>query len=355
MKVLHAAETIRGGVATVMRHNSKAQVERWGKDNIIVLVPDSQAEDMNDALPLKVYTFHRTGRNIPSFLSFLKSFVKIVFSERPDIVHLHSTFSGVLGRFALFPLRIIGIRPKVLYCPHAWAFLMEGNLKKKKIFALIEKVLLYVTDIVICVSKYEKQEAEKFGIVSDKIKVIYNGVRIPPELPQKEKSDITQILFVGRLDYQKGFDVVLDVMKRLEGKPYFLTVIGDAVHSTERPETRDNINYLGWLLPADLQEYFQKADFLLMPSRWESFGLVAAEAGAWGCPALSSNCCSLPEIILDGMSGRLASDDDVKKITEIIEIVKQDEWHDMGLKAREYVQSHFALEKMTEGTMSLYK
>lgn len=354
MKVLHAAETIRGGVATVIRHNAKAQVKEWGERNILVLVPDSQAEDVDEAKPVKIYTFHRTGRNTLSFLSFVKSFVKVVLSERPDIVHLHSTFSGFLGRLALLPLRLIGIRPKVVYCPHAWAFLMEGISLKKEIYAVIEKILLPVTDIVICVSKYEKQEAEKFGITSDKIRIVYNGVPVPSEIYQKEQSDITRILFIGRLDYQKGFDIVLDVMKSLEESPYFLTVIGDSVHSLDRPEQRKNINYLGWVPFSDVQKHINKADFLLMPSRWESFGLVAAEAAACGCPTLASDCCSLPEIVIDGVSGRLAKVGDVKTLTEIIETTTQNQWHNMGLKAFDLTKSLFAVESMVKKTIDLY-
>lgn len=355
MKVLHAAETIRGGVATVIRHNARAQVKEWGEENILVLVPDSQVEDMNDARPVTIHTFHRTGRNIPSFVSFLRSFVNIILSERPDIVHLHSTFSGFLGRLALLPLRIINIRPKVVYCPHAWAFLMEGSQMKKKIYAVIEKILLHATDLVICVSKYEKQEAEKFGIISDKIKVVYNGVPVPSEISQKEKSDITQILFVGRLDYQKGFDIALDVMKALEGKPYFLNVVGDFVHAGESYQERSNISYKGWISPDEVSEYFKGADFLVLPSRWEGFAMCPLEAMSFATPVLASDTCSLPEIVIDGVSGRLAKVGDVKKLTEIIETTTQNQWHDMGLKAREYVQSHFTVKKMAGETISLYR
>ncbi|MGU5121571.1 hypothetical protein MAX20_29515, partial [Escherichia coli] len=75
---------------------------------------------------------------------------------------LHSTFSGVLGRLCLFILSPI-VKPVVIYCPHAFSFMMTNQKLKKKIYVAIEKILQKNTDAIICVSKYELEESIKYG------------------------------------------------------------------------------------------------------------------------------------------------------------------------------------------------
>ncbi len=357
MKVLHAAETIRGGVATVIRHNIRAQVQELGAESVLVLIPGEQAEDLQDAEPFTGFFFERSGRNLRSFAGFLKKFVQIIRREKPDIIHLHSSFAGVMGRLALAVLYPFGGRPRVVYCPHAFGFLMEGAVWKKKIYALIERVLLPLTDAVICVSDYERKTAIGYGVPGRKLQVIYNGVPIPDKpavKPDKDAGKTTQLLFVGRFDYQKGFDLLLQAMAALEGAPFHLTVVGGAVHSDEKPPERPNITYAGWVAADRVGDYIAACDIVVMPSRWESFGLVAAEAGAYGCPVLASDCCSLPEIIRDQETGRLFSSGNVSSMIAILEETSGEQWRAMGRAARPYIELMFSIEQMTNKTIHLY-
>jgi hypothetical protein len=92
------------------------------------------------------------------------------------VVHLHSTFSGVIGRCVcvlLKPWR----RPKIVYCPHAFSFLMESSPIKQKVYASIERVLQKVTDVIICVSRYEMDKAARFGIERKRMRLITTASR----------------------------------------------------------------------------------------------------------------------------------------------------------------------------------
>lgn len=77
--------------------------------------------------------------------------------------------------------------------------------------------------------------------------------------------------------------------------------------------------YYGWVDNKELPAYFCENDVLLMPSRWESFGLVAVEAQLYGVPVIANNVASLPEVISDGLTGMLVNFEDANKVVEIMD------------------------------------
>ncbi|HBC0614731.1 TPA: glycosyltransferase, partial [Serratia marcescens] len=205
-KVLHVAETVKGGVATVIRQ----LVQQNDEFDFYCVLPDSQYREIGAFPAEKMKVFTRTGRNISSFISLAINYIQMVRKEKPDVIHVHSTFAGVVCRL-LTPLVRITCRPKIIYCPHAFSFLMDTSEKKKKVYAKIEKILQKNTDVIICTSEYEKRTALMAGLSPDNLTVVYNGVEPPVKLPDDTnpyRQDKINILFVGRFDYQKGFDLV---------------------------------------------------------------------------------------------------------------------------------------------------
>jgi glycosyltransferase involved in cell wall biosynthesis len=356
MRVLHAAETIKGGVATVMRTLVEAQRQSEGISQVRAIVPANQAAEMGKKTTDNVYTFHRSGRNLKSFASFVWVVSKGVWQFNPDIVHLHSTFAGVLGRIVLLCMRPWR-NPKVIYCPHAWSFIMEGSSSKKLVFGQIERLLAPLADAIICVSEYEKDAAKPYKIPENNIHVVYNGVDIPssiPTKPKKSKMEPIELLFVGRFDHQKGFDIVIELMRQLEGKPFHLTAVGAPVHANEAPAPRENITYTGWLKPDELKTYYAKADVLLMPSRWESFGLVAAEAQAYGTAVVATDCCSLPEVIEHGKTGYLFNHQNLDAAINFLETTPREKWLSMGREGYTRTKERFDARDTVKNTLKIY-
>jgi len=360
MKILHVTEIVRGGVSTIIRFNMLGQTKQLGTDNVSALVCEAEAIDLAPVPSSQIETFEQTGRNVKSFLSLAAAFFKKLRKERPDVIHIHSSFAGLICRitFIFVKLSAPRYRPVILYCPHAFGFLMESAAWKKKLYAIIERVLLPLTDAVICVSKYERDAGIEFGLPESKLKVVYNGIQVPEKLqdkPEKAKDEVTQLLFLGRLDFQKGFDLMLEAMKELEGSPFHLTVVGKALQSDDEPPKRSNITYAGWVDADKIGGYISACDVLVMPSRWESFGLVAAEAAVYGRPTLAGECCSLPEIVLDGQTGKLFPTGNVPEIVRILQETIVQEWRIMGEAARDYIAQEFSDERMSERTVDLYR
>ncbi|MGQ5790888.1 glycosyltransferase [Serratia sp. IR-2025] len=356
MKVLHAAETIKGGVATVMKQICIDQVDQDGIENVYCIVPDSQR---NELYPYnnEIITFKSKKRSILSFFRFFYCFILSVIKFKPDVVHLHSTFAGFLGRVALLIISPI-IKPKVIYCPHAFSFVMSSSNTKRKFFGYIEKILAVHTDVIICVSEYEKKCALEQGLANEKLCVIHNGVPAHVDVKINDNpydNSVLNILFVGRLDYQKGFDILLRAIDIMGELPFTLTVIGNAVHdNVNESEFNGKIRYLGWVEQEKISKFYAFSDVVIMPSRWEGFAMVALESMRFSSPVIASNNSSFPEVIVDGVTGILFDEGDHQALADILMKVNKRDLKIMGNKANKLFLDNFTADKMLRKTHDVY-
>lgn len=353
-KILHVAETIKGGVATVIRTISASPEDDAANYQLVYLVPEDQAKELHGIAPQQVRTFPRSGRNVPSLLRFAWRLSQVLVKENPDVVHLHSTFSGVIGRVVCVLLRPWR-KPKIVYCPHAFSFLMESSPTKQKVYAWIERVLQKVTDVIICVSQYELDKAARFGIERKRMKLIYNGIHHKDDAPKTAGAEPIHLLFVGRLDYQKGFDVLLKAYAKVNRNDLKLTVVGSAVNedSVECPPM-DSVEYLPWVTPSEVQALYQKADALIVPSRWEGFAMVPLEGMAMGLPVIASNCTSLPELVTNEVSGYVFPSGDHQALADVLTIIQKPRLLDLGNEGRSIVRERFNAALMIRQTYDLY-
>ncbi|QXH71391.1 glycosyltransferase family 1 protein [Pseudomonas sp. CFBP13508] len=353
-KILHVAETIKGGVATVIRTISASPEGDAANYQLVYLVPEDQAKELHGIAPQQVRTFPRSGRNVPSLLRFAWRLSQVLLKEKPDVVHLHSTFSGVIGRVVCVLLRPWR-KPKIVYCPHAFSFLMESSPTKQKVYAWIERVLQKVTDVIICVSQYELDKAARFGIERKRMKLIYNGIHHKDDAPKSAGAEPIHLLFVGRLDYQKGFDVLLKAYAKVNRNDLKLTVVGSAVNedSVECPPM-DSVEYLPWVTPSEVQALYQKADALIVPSRWEGFAMVPLEGMAMGLPVIASNCTSLPELVTNEVSGYVFPSGDHQALADVLTIIQKPRLLDLGNEGRSIVRERFSAALMIRQTYDLY-
>jgi glycosyltransferase involved in cell wall biosynthesis len=354
LRVLHVAEMIRGGVATVLRHLMADQLRTFGAANVRALVPAAQSADLAPHTAPQVHGYRRSGRNVLSLMRLLVAFHQHMRQFKPNVVHIHSTFAGVVVRgYCMFIPR--GRRPKIIYCPHAWAFLMRGATWKKRVYAGIEAWLLRVTDAVVCVSRYEVAAARQFGLPVDKLHVIHNGVPPLAKPPHRRaRQGPTHALFVGRLDEQKGFDTLHAALQLLPPGAVKLTVIGEAVHGTHTPPPLPHVLYLGWQPPAAVAQAMAQADVLVMPSRWEGFAMVPLEAMSHACAVLATNVCSLPEVVEPGVTGLLVPADAPQALAAALHTTPRASWQAMGQAGYARVKRHFSIATMTSQTTALY-
>lgn len=306
LKVLHVAETIRGGIASYLNELHPQQQASFGADNVHYVVPSDHRNDLIGVDDSQITTFERSGRSVSGLFQMLRASMQALDAFRPDVVHLHSSFAGLVLRPAL-AARSEG--PRVVYCPHGWAFARETGRLSHLMTKAAENLLARTSDRIICISGDEFNEAVRAGIPADRLTLVHNGISGSRPLPKVVAADWTsekaKVLFIGRLDRQKGFDLLIEAARSLEDELDVRIVGASVVSKLETVAVPANVSLLGWLDRQQIETHLEAADLVVIPSRWEAFGLVALEAMRAAKPILAFHSGALPEIVVDGVTGVL--------------------------------------------------
>ncbi len=235
----------------------------------------------------------------------------------------------------------------------------------------IERRMARSADGVIVCSYYMRGHvADIFDIDEGRVTVIPNGVD-PSELQpsgdlQALRREFAEpheklVLLVGRLVYEKGFQLALDALPEVierVGNVRFL-VAGSGTHEAELKAQAERLGltehgtFLGWIGDDVLHSLYRIADLCVVPSIYEPFGLVALEAMASGCPCIVADTGGLREVVPQGervglrfnggdaehlgvMIERLLVDDELRDrlVTEASEHVLRFDWDDIAQRTR---------------------
>ncbi|MBZ9537143.1 glycosyltransferase [Cytobacillus oceanisediminis] len=356
IKVLHVCEYTKGGIATYLGEVLNYQKSNKMITNVSIILSDYQI-NKEEYTKVKSYFYHYV-RSPRYFVNAIKEINKAIIRESPDIIHLHSTFAGLFAR-VLFLFR--KKRPKIVYCSHGWAFTMDIPLWKKQIYAVIERILAVKTDLIINISKSELEISRKFKLPKEKSIVIYNGISkenklIAEKSTLEDKIDRSKInlLFIGRFDKQKGLDFLLDVFKVEGFSNIRLYLVGDNVLNSSKLDLSGNIFSLGWVDNKFINNYYEMFDAVIIPSRWEGFGLVAIEAMRNKKALLVSDRGALPEIVKNEVNGYVFSINDQTELTHVLSNLNKNDLHAMGEKGYEMFLKDFTSEKMNKEIIKQY-
>lgn len=227
-------------------------------------------------------------------------FQAILSRTAPDLLHLHSSKAGLVGR-----LTLRGSRPTI-FQPHSWSF--EAATGAQARLALRwERVAQRWTSLTLCVSEAERQHGRRVGLAGTTM-VLPNAVDAQRFHPMPRSAALARrrslglypddrplAVCVGRVCPQKGQDLLLEawphVVQRVPSAR--LVIVGDRdVPWAAALQAPDGVDFVGAV--DDPVAWFQTADVVVVPSRWEGQPLVVLEAMACGVPVVAS---SIPPIV----------------------------------------------------------
>lgn len=354
MRILHVTECLAGGVLTFLvnltnqlstdqhiiiygvRENTPAHVESLFRDNVQLIRWERSCRE------IKIKT---------DILSFLE-LMKILKNFRDvDIVHLHSSKAGFLGRVAC---RLLGKTDKVFYTPHGLSFARKDISRRKRAFyLLLEKTAnCFCGDIVAC-SDSEKNLLFKNGIHN--VYVVNNGIIIDKKDDLHNlSSDFLIIGCVGRITSAKNPILFNEIARKFRSnhKIHFLWV-GDGELRNNINES-SNVRVTGWLTPKEVRKYLNQIDIYLSTSSWEGLPFSVLEAMNMGKPLVLSDCIGNVDLVENWKNGFLYhnSDEAVRAInlfTNDLSLVNK-----MGALSREKVKTEFSVDQMVSKYMELY-
>jgi glycosyltransferase involved in cell wall biosynthesis len=248
--------------------------------------------------------------------------------------------------------------PATIYCAHGWSFNMETSAIRKYIYKIVERLLAYRTDAIVNISHSEHSTAIAAGIAPTKCVMIYNGIRRTPLAVDPPKTDKIKLLFVGRLDKQKGYDLLCEAIREIGSIEYHLTVIGERVVDA-KPKfhvgSSSVVTELGWQSPEVIAAHMQASDIVIMPSRWEGFGYVAIEAMREGRGVMGTAVGGLREIIVNDETGFLIPPNDLNALKKAILQLREVDLRKIGRAARKRFEEKFTADETFMNLDTLYR
>jgi glycosyltransferase involved in cell wall biosynthesis len=355
MRVLHIAESAKGGVASYLNIIIPAQCQKYGADNVFVCAPNQHVQHFQFSENAQIAVFNASNSRLLSAIRVAHLAWSLVRNNDISIVHIHSTFAGLVSR----PYLRLFTKAKILYCPHGWAWDRYSESWKKFSVKKLEYFLSLFTDKVICISEHEMDAGRSAGIRIDKLETIPNAISqvapAPTAVPIEWQKDTKRILYVGRFDRQKGADLFLKAMGKLPHE-YSAIMIGEFVVDADDSlgEVPKNTQQIGWLNASQLEYFYRAADCLVMPSRWEGFGLVALEAMRAGCVVIATRVGGLKEVVSHHTTGLLIEPESADAIAAAIEGLTVEKVAQMRVAAKSRVSTLFNADLLNARLFSMY-
>lgn len=350
MTVLHIIEPFAGGVTTFIAHLTSQQPEH----KHIVLhgrrTSVDKIEEVRRRFPREVefVEWDYVQREIRPWTD-LKAFLFLVrFLKRTDfdIIHLHSSKAGFLGRIACF---FLGIR-SVIYTPHAAPFLRRDiNGLTKRFYVFLEKFSSLLPGPIVCCCQAELKEYQDIGI---DVLCINNGT-VRSDIRKAKPEAKTYVICAALLTPQKNpvrFNEIAAFFKDRSDVQFCW--IGDG--ELRNRITSPNIQMTGWLPPAEVTTYYQRASIYLATSDWEGLPYSVLEAMNAGCCLLLSNRGGHADVVRSGQNGFLF--ETKQEAIELLSSLLSDpeKVARMGNASREICADSFDAGKMAEGYNALY-
>jgi glycosyltransferase involved in cell wall biosynthesis len=205
----------------------------------------------------------------------------------------------------------------------------------------LARAVLRRARLAICPSNALADAARSLG--AREVRMIPSGVDVPPFV--REEADPPEVLFAGRLSPEKG---ILELVEAANGMN--LVVAGDGPLRERVPGAR------GFVPHHALGPLYERAAVVACPSHREGFGVVCAEAMAYGKPVVASGVGGLLDLVVDGETGLLVPPRDVGALRAALERLLGDRAlrRRLGEAGRERIRRHFAWPAVTDATIAAY-
>ena len=223
---------------------------------------------------------------------------------------------------------------------------------------MVERLLSMITDRIVCISEHDRYAAMAAGISPNKLVVVKNAVNARAPIAEGKvpawPDGKLRVLFVGRLDRQKGVDILISALQLLGSEVHAVIAGASVIDVDDELVIPDNVTKLGWLTPGHLEALFCSAQVLVVPSRWEGFGLVAAEAMRSGLAVVATKVGGLPEVIDDGVTGVLVPADSYLVLADVLRNLDAEKLRRMGNAGRKRVAELFTMERLHRELCDVY-
>jgi glycosyltransferase involved in cell wall biosynthesis len=347
MRILQAITLSElGGAQSVLISLSNALVG-LGHKVVVMSDPGGQLWDLIDPRIMREPCPHfirnvDLRHDLPAIACIKRTYAKY----RPDIVHLHSSKAGALGRLSL-----AAQRDRIIYTIHGFDTILKANRQ----YLPVEKVLCAYARKLVPVSAYDEHNMRSHGIrntvlVENSCPDHSRSNRKDEELEAIRSRHAFLVMCVARVAPPKRWDLFADVARLFLGVDMAFVWIGK---KQTLPSMPPNAYFLGER--SDAGGLMHYADIFMLPSDYEGQPITILEAFSCGVPVIASAVGGIPDM-LDGENG-FACPNDVREFAGRLRYLLENPAarRNAGNAARATWESRFSIERMVRGYLAIYE
>jgi glycosyltransferase involved in cell wall biosynthesis len=304
---------VKGGIASVVNGYRESELEKRFDITYVESYKDGS----------------RLSKLMKGISGYIK-FIKVLIKDKPEVIHIHSSFGPSFYRKIPFIIMASWARKSIINHVHGAEFkdfYENANTKKRK---LIEKIYNKCS-CIIALSDEWKDKLSKI-VPNEKIVVIENYSVIYPKATEERLKRVcnNQVLFLGAIGKRKGCydipEVVERVAKEVPDVKFVIGGSGDIEQITEILRNKGIEKYVefsGWVRGKDRDSLFRESDIFFLPSYNEGMPMSILDAMGYGLPIVSTDVGGIPKIVHQGENGYLCEAGDCEEFaSRIIEILK---------------------------------
>lgn len=268
---------------------------------------------------------------------------RIYRKHKPDIIHLHSSKAGTLGRL-VFP------RKRVVYTVHGFDSIRLAFRK----FMPVERLLQRACSAIVGVSAYDEKNLLSEGITRN-VAIVRNGI-YKPDCGAVEELDLfsrysKSVLCIARMQPPKDPALFIETARLLPH--YGFIWIGNQESVEHLGDIPANCHFLGNMVNAGA--YCAQADLFMLPSNYEGLPMVIIEAMSCGRPVVASDVGGVREIVRNEINGYTLPNKAELFAQKIETILSNGElYQKMSRNSLEIFEKELTIDRMVEGYMGIY-
>jgi glycosyltransferase involved in cell wall biosynthesis len=319
------------------------------------------------ATDVKAIRIEGLGRRI-SFGGDIKAFislVKIIRDFKPHVIHTHTAKAGFLGRIASFVSLQKSIRVHTYH-----GHLLNGYFGsfKRLLVIITERFLATITSQLLAVGDKVREDLlkegigkrEKFGVMPPGLEIGILPLKAESKALYSLNSDRLQCAFIGRVTQIKRPDRFLDVVSEIKEREvdldFFIVGDGELLETCRKRIATEElpVSVLGW--QSNIERVLSAADIVVLTSDNEGTPLCLIQAGMAGLPVVTTNVGSVPEVVLDNVTG-IITELDVQQIVDALENLANNHAlrTQLGNSAQEFTLANFGVRRLVHDHEKLYK
>lgn len=309
------------------------------------------------------YKYSFRLKDIIRLKNLSNSLYRTIQKQNPDIIHTHLFLVKLI-----LNLRLRKLNYKIIDTQHDMSPWWKSKRLSSKLKTCVEYYFAnYIANHVVAISmSVRKGVLDNFKLDASKVTMVYNFVEHNSYQKKVNSKELFRIIMVARLNLKKkGLDLCVDIIDYLvnvlNAKNIQVDIVGDGpdlveVNNLIKSKGLETFfNFLGY--QKDVYKLYAKSDVVIITSRWEGFGLTAAEAALAGLPAIAFDVPGLNEVIVHKHTGLLISDFSIKKFAKSISQIKENLSlrKNLGVNAKEKAKNEFDKKSVVNKYIKIYK